>query len=280
MFGPIRRHSFKIVVTALWHSLWTTTWTQPWLKQWLWYLAVVYSTLGATKSSSSGPTPQNTIQDRSSAYTFWWMQLKLQWYWIQSRVLLFFIYLFFIFTNLSFRSCQSPVGWKSYLCLWKETAACISSLQWWAQVRIGTIGSGILVTYLCGRLTWCPSHCVRRSVTVLFCSDCTLWLLFPDSRFQWSIPEPEQEFIFVKPNHGELHPNDSSVRNKSNNKCTREPFDSIAYHLYRSRCGHSAHWKRKNTHLHPNSPFGPHRLRDVMTQNSPLKWREWAPKVL
>lgn len=99
----------------------------------------------------------------------------------------------------------------------------------------------------------------------------SLWLFFLD-RFQWSIPEPDEDFIFVKPNHGELHPNDSSVRNKSNYKCALQgTFDSIAYHLYRSRCGHSARWKRKTTDLHPNSPFGQHRLLDVITRNSPLK---------
>ncbi|XP_056292370.1 cilia- and flagella-associated protein 65 [Pseudoliparis swirei] len=31
-------------------------------------------------------------------------------------------------------------------------------------------------------------------------------------RFQWSIPEPDQELIFVKPDAGELHPNESSVQ--------------------------------------------------------------------
>ncbi|XP_068428766.1 cilia- and flagella-associated protein 65 isoform X2 [Clinocottus analis] len=31
-------------------------------------------------------------------------------------------------------------------------------------------------------------------------------------RFQWSIPEPDQELIFVEPDAGELHPNDSSVQ--------------------------------------------------------------------
>lgn len=107
----------------------------------------------------------------------------------------------------------------------------------------------------------------------------SLWLFFHD-RFQWSIPEPDEEFVFVKPNHGELLPNDSSVRSKSSWKCTfPRPFDSTAYHLCRSRRGHSAHWKRKNTHLNPNSPFGQHRLLDVIAQNSALKWREWAPKV-
>ncbi|XP_077947353.1 cilia- and flagella-associated protein 65 isoform X2 [Gasterosteus aculeatus] len=31
-------------------------------------------------------------------------------------------------------------------------------------------------------------------------------------RFQWSIPEPDQELIFVEPDAGELHPNESSVQ--------------------------------------------------------------------
>ncbi|XP_023144688.2 cilia- and flagella-associated protein 65 [Amphiprion ocellaris] len=31
-------------------------------------------------------------------------------------------------------------------------------------------------------------------------------------RFQWSIPEPDQELIFVEPDGGELHPNESSVQ--------------------------------------------------------------------
>lgn len=34
-------------------------------------------------------------------------------------------------------------------------------------------------------------------------------------RFQWSIPEPDQKFISVEPDAGELHPNESSVSNKS-----------------------------------------------------------------
>uniref|UniRef100_UPI0037E8BD37 cilia- and flagella-associated protein 65 n=1 Tax=Semicossyphus pulcher TaxID=241346 RepID=UPI0037E8BD37 len=31
-------------------------------------------------------------------------------------------------------------------------------------------------------------------------------------RFQWSIPEPDQELIFVEPDAGEMHPNESSVQ--------------------------------------------------------------------
>lgn len=40
------------------------------------------------------------------------------------------------------------------------------------------------------------------------------WLsvIVPYDRFQWSIPESDQELISVEPDAGELHPNESSVR--------------------------------------------------------------------
>lgn len=108
----------------------------------------------------------------------------------------------------------------------------------------------------------------------------SLWLFFYD-RFQWKIAEPDQEFIYVQPNHGELHPNDNSVSNKCNSKNPiQRTLDFTAYNLFRSRCGHSAHWKKRNTHLHRNSRFGQHTPLDVTTQNSPLMWQEWAPKGL
>lgn len=39
-----------------------------------------------------------------------------------------------------------------------------------------------------------------------------LFVIVLHDRFQWSIPEPDQELIFVEPDAGELHPNESSVR--------------------------------------------------------------------
>lgn len=67
-------------------------------------------------------------------------------------------FFFFIFTTVAFRSWKLPMGWKSCLCLWKKMAACISSLQWWAQVQIATIASGTSVISLCGWLAWCLSQ--------------------------------------------------------------------------------------------------------------------------
>lgn len=187
-----------------------------------------------------------------------------------------------MFTTVPSRSWRLPLWWKNQLSLWKQRAVCISSRQWWAQVQNATILSGTSVTYLCGWLAW--SLLCTKSIVILWCfmaSRCgCLWLFLYD-RFQWSIAEPDQEFIFVQPNHGELHPNDSSVRNKCNYKSSiQRTLNSSAYHLFRSRCGHSAHGKKKNTHLHLNSPFGQHTLLDVTTQNSALKWWEWAPKGL
>lgn len=43
-----------------------------------------------------------------------------------------------------------------------------------------------------------------------------IWLsvIVHHDRFKWSIPAPDQELIFVEPDAGELHPNESSVRDR------------------------------------------------------------------
>lgn len=76
----------------------------------------------------------------------------------QTTIAVFVFFCFFIFTTVAFRSWKLPMGWKSCLCLWTKMAACISSLQWWAQVQIATIASGTSVISLYGWLAWCLSQ--------------------------------------------------------------------------------------------------------------------------